>query len=160
NVTLSLNTTTGVLTPGWQSTLANSRLANMNANTVKCNATGGAAAPTDCTITTFVAQFTKPTRSVCSSSGTGCSNGGFNGSGTYNTPANATWLEVTLCGGGGGGGGGGSGAGTGGTGGNTTFGSSFLTGNGGAGGISGAASAGGGTATGGDTGWNLTGGAG
>lgn len=57
-------------------------------------------------------------------------------SGTYTAPANVKWLKVRLIGGGGGGGGGGtaSSGNNGGTGGNTTFGTSLLTGNGGVGG--------------------------
>lgn len=79
------------------------------------------------------------------------------GSGTYTLPANCSWIEVELVGGGGGG----SGSGSGGTltsgsnGGNTTFGTSFLTGNGGAGGVDGAPVSGG-TASGGDI--NIAGG--
>ena len=75
------------------------------------------------------------------------------GTGTYTTPANCLYIVVRMVGGGGGGGGAGSGAGTGGTGGTTTFGTSFLTCTGGAGGAgnNGATAGGaGGTATGGD----------
>lgn len=61
-----------------------------------------------------------PTRTVLTS-----------GSGTYTTPTNATWLEVFIVGAGGGGNGNGSGGTNGTDGGNTTFGSSFLTANGG-----------------------------
>ena len=76
-------------------------------------------------IPSFV-QMTRPSRQIFTS-----------GSGTYTTPALATWIEVELIGGGGGGGGSGSSStgGTGGTGGNTTF--SGLTGNGGVGGACG-----------------------
>lgn len=56
-------------------------------------------------------------------------------SGTYTVPAGVLWLEVKMVGGGGGGGGSGTAsAGTGGTGGNTTFGTTFLVCNGGVGG--------------------------
>jgi hypothetical protein len=51
------------------------------------------------------------------------------GSGTYTTPAGVKWLEITLVGGGAGGSGG-NGGGTGTAGGNTTFGTSFLSANG------------------------------
>lgn len=85
------------------------------------------------------------------------------GSGTYTTPAGVLYLKIKLNGGGGGGGGSGStGVTAGGTGGTTTFGSSFLTANGGTGGTAppggSGSTAAGGTATGGDI--NLTGGTG
>lgn len=76
------------------------------------------------------------------------------GSGTYTTPANCKAIQVRMIGGGAGGSGTGSGAGAGVAGGNTTFGTSFMTANGGAAGATGA----GGAASGGDI--NLTGGAG
>lgn len=68
------------------------------------------------------------------------------GSGTYNTPANCTRIEVELVGGGGGGAGAGSAPGNGGAGGDTTFGT--LAGGGGAGATN-AAGGNGGTASGG-----------
>lgn len=78
------------------------------------------------------------------------------GSGTYNTPAGCKAINVRMVGGGGGGGGG---AGLGTSGGNTTFGSSFLVANGGTPGNSyGSGSTTGGAATGGDI--NITGSAG
>ena len=81
------------------------------------------------------------------------------GSGTYTTPAGVKYITVRMCGGGGGGRGtNGTGQTDGGAGGNTTFGTSFLTANGGAGGIAGNSGGAGGTATGGDI--NVTGGAG
>jgi hypothetical protein len=73
------------------------------------------------------------------------------GSGTYTTPANVLYIKVRMVGGGGGG----SGNGTGGTGGNTTFGSSFLTANGGAANVGGTASIAGGA-----SGFAVTGGSG
>lgn len=72
------------------------------------------------------------------------------GSGTFTTPTNAQWLEVTLVGGGGGGAGSGTGPGAATAGGNSTFGSSFLTSNGGALGRTDNLGAAGGTASGGD----------
>lgn len=89
--------------------------------------------------------FKAPTRQVFTS-----------GSGTYNTPAGAQWLDVELVGGGGGGRGSGTGAGvSAGNGGSTTF--STLTGSGGTGaGILGGGA--GGAASGGDI--NQTGGKG
>ncbi len=59
------------------------------------------------------------------------------GSGTYTTPAGVKYVRVRMIGGGGGGAGSAAGYGPGGTGGNTTFGTSFLTTNGGIGGGSG-----------------------
>lgn len=50
NINLALNATTGVLTPSWAGTLANSRLATMATNTIKGNATSGTAGPTDLAI--------------------------------------------------------------------------------------------------------------
>ena len=80
------------------------------------------------------------------------------GSGTYTTPTNCLWIEVTVQGGGAGGGGG-QGSATSAGGGVSTFGTSFLTANGGSGGndsqLTGSA---GGTATGGDV--NFKGGSG
>jgi hypothetical protein len=73
------------------------------------------------------------------------------GSGTYTKPAGVLWIRVRLIGGGGGGSGAGTSPGTGGTGGNTTFGTSLLTGSGGS-------PPAGGAASGGNV--NLTGGAG
>lgn len=73
------------------------------------------------------------------------------GSGTYPPPSGVLYLEVELAGGGGGGSGSESGAGTGGAGGNTSFGTSFLTANGGGGGSWSSGNGGaGGTASGGD----------
>lgn len=74
------------------------------------------------------------------------------GSGTYTTPAGVLWIEVEMIGGGGGAAGSGSGSGSGSAGGNTTFGSAFLTCNGGSGGTAASGTGGGtgGTATGGD----------
>jgi len=83
------------------------------------------------------------------------------GSGTYTTPANVKAIWVRMVGGGGGAGGTGVGSPTaGGNGGNTTFGSSFLTCNGGTGSnpTSGSPALAGGSATGGDI--NITGGGG
>lgn len=96
------------------------------------------------------ARLTLPTRQSFST-----------GSGTYTTPANVLWLRVRLVGGGAGGGGSGSGPSNGGSGGATTFGSSFLTANGGTGGGSSSSATGvaggtGGIATGGNV-FNLTG---
>lgn len=66
------------------------------------------------------------------------------GSGTYTVPSGVTWLRVSMVGGGGGGAGSGTGltAGAGGTGGNTTFGTTFLAANGAAGAVGGSASIG------------------
>lgn len=61
-------------------------------------------------VTASTARATLPTKQVFTSS-----------SGTYTTPANALWIEITLVGGGGGGGGGGVSSGTGGNGGNTCW---------------------------------------
>jgi len=95
------------------------------------------------------ARRTLPTRTTLTS-----------GSGTYTTPANCLWLEVTIAGGGGGGCGGGIGAGAtgGGTGGTTTFGTALLSASGGSGGTTAATTGLGGGASGGDI--NLVGGAG
>lgn len=68
------------------------------------------------------------------------------GSGTYTTPPNVKYLKVRMVGGGGGGGGASAnavGSTAGGTGGTSTFGSSFLTANGGNGGASSAGATGG-----------------
>lgn len=74
------------------------------------------------------------------------------GSGTYTTPAGATHIFVRAWAGGGGGAGGGSGATNGTAGGNTTFGTSFLTASGGGfGQVAAGAGGAGGTGTGGDT---------
>jgi len=73
------------------------------------------------------------------------------GSGTYTTPANCIAINVRMVGGGGGGGGSGTTSGSvAGTGGSTTFGSSFLTCVGGNPGATAGASSAGGTASGGD----------
>lgn len=137
---------TGAFTSLTSSTgIANASLATMNTKTIKANLTGGSAVPTDATVAQISALFTPPTTQVF-----------LTGSGTYTTPSNVTWIEVTLLGGGGGGGGAGAGAGTGGTGGNTTF--STLTANGAAGGNGAGGGGAGGTGVNGDL--NVTGGTG
>lgn len=70
--------------------------------------------------TTFTAAQTQPTQTRLTS-----------GSGTYFTPSGASYIRIRMVGGGGGGGGTGTGAGTGTSGGDTTFGSSFLIAGGG-----------------------------
>src|SRR6266404_7409448 len=111
--------------------------------------TGNAFKINGTTVTTaanIAALFTKPTIQIFTS-----------GSGTYTTPANVTYISIRQVGGGGGGAGSGTGAANGTAGGNTTFGSSFLTCNGGAAGSAGTAGTlAGGSATGGDL--NITGG--
>lgn len=77
---------------------------------------------------------------------------------TYATPANVTWLEVFVQGGGGGGAGSGTSPGAATAGGDSTFGTSFLTANGGAAGTTNGATAAGGVASGGDD--NIQGGTG
>ncbi|WP_247776984.1 hypothetical protein [Bradyrhizobium sp. CW1] len=77
------------------------------------------------------------------------------GSGTYTTPANVSWIEVEMIGGGGGGGGSGTSAGNGGTGGNSTF--STFTANGAAGSSGASAGAGGHINVPGHAGQSLTG---
>ncbi|WP_247377435.1 hypothetical protein [Bradyrhizobium sp. 173] len=77
------------------------------------------------------------------------------GSGAYTTPANVSWIEVEMIGGGGGGGGSGTSAGNGGTGGNSTF--STFTANGAAGSSGASAGAGGYINVPGHAGQSLTG---
>lgn len=57
------------------------------------------------TVALSSARQTLPTVSKCTTPGTGCSNGGFGGAGTYTTPANVLWIEIYMWGAGGGGGG-------------------------------------------------------
>lgn len=126
--------------------VTNAKLANMATQTIKGRTTAGTGDPEDLTPTQVAAMLSLPQVTVLTS-----------GSGTYTTPTDARYLSVEMVGGGGGGAGSGTGAGNGGAGGNTTFGSSFLTCNGGgAGSASSAGSVAGGAATGGDL--NLTGG--
>jgi hypothetical protein len=80
------------------------------------------------------------------------------GSGTYTLPANCLWIEVEAVAGGGGGSGSGTSNGVGGTGGNTTFGTTFITCNGGSGGQANDDGGAGGSASGGD--FNINGSAG
>lgn len=91
--------------------------------------TNWTAAPTEVSLASAIIAFNAPTIQTFTS-----------GSGTYTKPDGAKWLRVRMVGGGGGGGGANISGGSptnGGTGGNTTFGSSFLTCNGGAGGTAG-----------------------
>lgn len=95
--------------------------------------------------------------------GTGRSTGGTptrtvygSGSGTYTTPANVTWIDIQMVGGGGGGAGSGTAGASGGAGGNTTF--DTLTAAGGGAGTNSTGASSGGTATGGDV--NIPGGPG
>ena len=108
------------------SAVTNAKMANMNNNTIKGNVSGSAAAPSDLTAANVASIFTLPTIQKFTS-----------GSGTYTTPANCRWIRVRLVGGGGGGGGGGAGAGAASNGGDTTFGSSLLSGSGGIAGATG-----------------------
>jgi hypothetical protein len=80
------------------------------------------------------------------------------GSGTYTKPAGVLYIRVRMAGGGGGGAGtGSSGVGASGTGGNTTFGSSFLVANGGGGGTGGGGGLGGSASITGPTGISIAG---
>lgn len=117
----SVATGTG-LTGGTITTTGTLSMANMAANTIKGNNTGGSAAPSDLTVAQTAAMFTVPTIQRFTS-----------GSGTYTTPANCRWIRVTMVGGGGGGGGGGSASvGDGTAGSASTFGTTLLSCNGGA----------------------------
>jgi len=118
--TISGPTITGSITA--TNLVTNASLAQMATNTIKGNNTGGTANAADLTIPQVTALLSVPQTSVIGA-----------GSGTYTTPANAKYLIVELVGGGAGGGGSGSGSpGAGQAGGNSTFGTTFLTANGGA----------------------------
>jgi len=118
-----LNSGTGNLT---LNAIANANLANMNANTIKANNTGGATTPSDLTAGQLGAMLCVPNTQIFISGAAQ----------TYTTPTcngiTATWLELHLQGGGGGGGGSGTTATSASNGNTSSFGA--LTANGGGGG--------------------------
>lgn len=143
DVTIS---STGVTAIG-ANKVTNAQRAQMAANTVKGNNTGSPANEADLTIAQLAAQFVVPTtQSYCSS---GCTSS--TASGTFTTPAGATWLKLTLVGGGGSGSGSGTAPGAGTAGNPTCWNTSgaacstpvFQAGGGGAGSALGATAAGG-----------------
>lgn len=122
-------------------TLTNGQLAQMPADTVKCNNTGVSATPIDCTVTQLKAFVNSAPQVTVLTPGSVS---------PYSTPSGALYIVVEMAGGGGGGSGsGGAGIGNGGNGGNSTFGT--LTANGGTGGTAASTNGGtGGSASGGD----------
>jgi hypothetical protein len=150
--------------------VTNAKMATAAAYTLKGNATGSSANPTDISIPALTAKTTPVSGDMFLMVDSAASNAlkmvtyanlvpaaGANpttqvflsGSGTYTTPANVKWIEVEMIGGGSGGGGSGTSPGNGGAGGATTFGSSLLTCNGGNATTSGFNAGTGGTASGG-----------
>lgn len=141
-------TNAGVLTIA-NNVVTNAKAAQMAANTIKGNNTGGTANAADLTVAQLSALFTKAT-SQTFTTGTDA---------TYTTPANATWLEVEIVGGGGGGAGSGTTPGAATSGGNTCWNTSgtacttpvYQGGGGALGSTAGATSAAGGTVSGSGT---------
>lgn len=143
NVTTNANltgpiTSTGNATAVTANAITNAMLAQMPTATLKGNATGGTATPTDLTGPQVSVLLSAPVLTAFGA-----------GSGTYNTPAGTKYLVVEGVGAGGGGAGSGTSAGAGGNGSAaTTFGAG-LTGNVGTGGTTSSTNASGGTGVGG-----------
>lgn len=89
NIGLSINTTSGAITPSWIGTIVNARLAVMPTNTVKANVTSGSASPTD---------YALGSCSTVSSALTWVLNSGFscNTSITANISTNSTITDITT----------------------------------------------------------------
>jgi len=108
NVTLTLGGTPATallqatsITVGWTGTLANARLANMNANTLKGNNTGSATAPIDLTaaqVNAMLPVFTGTLNGLAPSSGGGSTNF-LRADGTWAAPAGGSTVN-TYAGGG------------------------------------------------------------